>query len=513
MLFGLQALDLVVIAGYFLAVAAVSWYVSRGGNTAEEFLLAGRRAGRIMIAISTLACSFSAISFVGITGWVRDQGMVGFIGDSGILIGSLFIAAFLIPLYYRRGVVSIYETLETRYHRSVRLLVAALSQLLRVSWLAGLLYAPALMFETITGISVGYWICFMALIGIVSAISGGLKSVMYVDLIQFGVMIVAIVYLILLSCSLLDWDLGMIWRTASEAGVTNFIEIDFNPFEVSTLYYVFGVSLITVSGFGADQMGAQRFLSARDVRQSQQSVLIFPLITISFVFLFYMGAMLTSVYFHVRPELAAGLEKADQYLPQFIKVAMPAGFVGLMIAAVMAASVSSFAGGVISLVTITMEGYLKAFYQGKGERRLLRDTRLVTLAWCLVGVVLSFYVLRLGTVIEWILMVGGYFGGIILAVFLLALYTRTTTTRGVLAGAICGLVITAVAARYNFGTPAEPLRLNLFLYPPIGLASTWVLAFLFSRLLSPGSAARPAAEIQDAADAPSSETALSRSEP
>jgi SSS family transporter len=460
----LHVVDIIVIVAYFLTMMALGIWGGRRQTSSEDFLLAGHGAGRWPIVISTFACLFSGISFLGTAGWLKSTALVPLTANMvSIFVVAVLVNAFLMPHFYNLRITSIYDFLETRYNRRVRLIVSFLFQANKALWIGGLLYIPALMFETLTGIPSLWWIICMTALGLFICFCGGLRSIMLTDLIQFTIMIVAMASIFFIGLRAAGWDIPAAWDSGRQLGITKAVAWGISPFSTTTFFFLIYMILINTAGYGSDQVGLQRYLSAKSLKEARKSVYLTPMVTFFAVVLLYAASFLVIVYFQTEGDPGSTELRGDQYIAQFVKVAMPVGLSGLIIAAVLSATISSFAGGVLSLTTATMEDFLRRLYPEGSDARYLRHCRYVTVAWCLVAFALTFLAARFESIVRYVLDLGGPLHGVILAVFLLGIYSKSSTSAGALFGAIMGVTLGNVlrVVRFTIGGEQKTLHFTL----------------------------------------------------
>ena len=475
----LHFIDVTIVVAYSLIMMGLGLWGGRRQKSPEDFFLAGHGVGRWTIVISTFACLFSGISFLGTAGWLKSMALVPFTANMvSIFVAAVLVNAFLMPHFYKLRITSIYDFLQSRYDFRVRLVVTLIFQASRALWIGGMLYIPALMFETLTGIPSVWWIIFMTALGLFVCFWGGLRSVMLTDLIQFAIMIVAMASIVFIGLRAVGWDVAAAWDSGRQLGITKSVVWDFSPFEMSTLFFFVYLVLVNTAGYGSDQVGLQRYLSAKSLKEARQSVYLTPVLTFLAVVLLYVASFLVIVYFQEHPQSWSSELKPDQYVPQFVKVAMPTGLAGLMIAAVLSATISSFAGGVLSLTTVTMEDFLKGYYEEGSEARYLRHSRCVAIAWCLVAFCLTFLAANFESIVGYILDVAGPLQGVILAVFLLGIYSKSSTPAGALTGAIMGVTLGNVLRVVPFTVGGQQKSLHFTVFTVIAFLATIVFAYI-----------------------------------
>jgi Na+/proline symporter len=183
-----------------------------------------------------------------------------------------------------------------------------------------------------------------------------------------------------------------------------------------------------------------------------------------------------TAYYKLVPSLGTTLGTADQVLPHFIVNVLPAGMAGLVIAGMLAATMSSVSAGINSLSTATTIDFIQRFRRSSAVAQTeVRTAKWVALLWGLIITLPAVYVGRLGAVAEVCITVIGFFTGPLLAMFLLGVLTTRTNQAGVLLGALMG-----TSAAWYVSTQ----EVSWLLWGPtgcgVGLAAGYLLSHLFA---------------------------------
>ncbi len=442
----------------------------------REFFAAGGSMGWLVVGLSVMATLFSSNSFVMYPSAVFGSSLrVGLTLIAITLMAPLVVWVF-IPVYSRLNCQTAYEYLERRFHVSVRCLASGLFILLRIGWMASATFAASLVIASVAGVSQIVVIMSLGVVSIAYTMLGGLRAVMWTDVIQFFVFATTILLSLGLIVSRSGLGIGEITHTYFD-GRPGML-FDFTPsltLKFGSWAILIGLFLEALSAFGADQVAVQRYISARSIRTSQLGFGI-NLLGMWLVVpgLLAIGVGLFAYYEHHPQELVPILEQyraqhpqvehqpieltnvgnefraanlQDQALPQFVRLHFPPGLVGLFLAALMAAVMSSIDSGIHSVTTALVLDFRDRLLPQWRPQDGARDVTLIRLLVVAIGatsIVLACFVGQLGDVFEIAKKTTAAFGGPLLAVFILALFSRRASTPGVFVGTLAGAVITLI---------------------------------------------------------------------
>lgn len=496
----MHPLDIAAICIYLSVMIGLGIRFGRHQNR-QEFLVAGRSMGWLTVGLSVMATLFSSNSFVFYPSAAVGNGLrIGMSLVAFTLMTPIVIWVF-IPVYARLKVETAYEYLELRFHVAVRTLASALFILLRIGWMASATYAAAGVIASVTDISATVVIVVLGVVSIGYTMLGGLRAVMWTDVIQFFIFVTTIFLTLGLILYLTGSTPTAIVRHyfADREGLL----IDFTP--SMTLPYgswviLVGVFLEGLSAFGVDQVAVQRYLSARDERTSQ----IGALINLIGMWVVIPGLLLIGVglyaYFSQHPGqlapadvgplaatdgaavinevMAAQPRIADHALPTFARLQFPPGLAGLFLAALLAALMSSIDSGVHSVTTALLVDFRDRLLPGLRPADQATELRWIRLMVVLVGgiaILLACLVDPNSNVFDVGKKLTSAFGGPLLAIFLLALFSRRVSAAPVLVG-----VSLSTAATLYFMYSQDWFSVW---YWPVGfglsLVSCYALSFIF----------------------------------
>ena len=389
---GIAIVDWIVIVAYALGMIGVGWYCSRRATTTEDYMLGGRAMKPWAVGLSLFATLFSTLTYLAIPG---EMIMHGPMIAAQIVIFPLIILVVgwvLIPRIMKFKVTSAYEILETQLGIGVRMLGVSFFLGMRLLWMSLIIYVTT---SQVLVLLLGWdesatpYIC--AVLGIVTVIytsMGGLRAVVITDVVQTFILLGGAALTILL----ITVDLGGVgawWPTQWDPA--------WDPpkiwFDTDARMTVAMASLFAFTWYvctaGADQMAIQRFLATRDVKaaRSMYSTSLF-INALVMVFLSILGLALLA-WFQANPNMLVEGQtiatSADTLLLRFIVIGLPNGVSGLIVAALLAAAMSSLSSGINSSCLVITVDFVERFRAA--DRPQTDHVRLAKYVSWLLGIV------------------------------------------------------------------------------------------------------------------------------
>src|SRR5690242_1432081 len=261
---GFATLDCAAIILYLLAILAIGSSFYRRRSTAKEYFLGGRSVSWLAAGISIVAADLSAISVMGSPAWSYQRNLELAMQAFALpCIAVIFIRVF-VPFYSQLNLYTAYEYLERRFNLPVRLGASGLFQALRCVHLSLALYAPSLMMPMLTGLSVWQCVLLMGAFTTIYATLGGMKAVIWTDVIQFFTVMSGIVLVFYMSLSRLPGGLHDAYRTALEAGRLKFLNFSTDPADLTSIWAcMIGGAVLYLAPLATDQAVLQRLLTTR----------------------------------------------------------------------------------------------------------------------------------------------------------------------------------------------------------------------------------------------------------
>lgn len=484
---GFTWLDATVLVGYLVGIAALGSFLGRGQKDVGDYFLGGRTFHWFPIALSVIATDLSAITYMGSPALAFQHDLRYMLGIFMAPLAVVITVPLVVTVFYRMKIFTIYEYLEHRYGSALRILASSLFLILRGGWLATAIYVPSLALSVVAGFKFEFCILSMGLFASFYATVGGFKGVIWCDVVQFFILVGGVFVAIIVVLMDFGGDVSAVWSIAAAQGRTRVW--DFNPSLTAEFAFwsvTLGSLVSYISCAGADQVTVQRYLSARSIGTAIKSAVAQSLIVIPVVVpMFLVGTFLVA-YYDKHPEMMQSLlalspnkpvEAMDRVLPHFVVHALPAGLGGLVVAGIMAATMSSLDAGMNSLANVAVTDYYRRFFhtQNKDEHHYLRVSRAATVFFGATATILAFFVGQLGTIMEIMGKIQGFLTGPLVAMFLLGVLTKRANGVGVFLGSILGLVVVGYASRSG---------VFWAWYGPVGLVASAILGYALSVLWS-----------------------------
>jgi len=452
----LSLIDWCLCAAYLVVVFGLAVRSARGQQDNEDFFLGGRKMSWFVVGVSMFATSFSSISFLGLP-------QRGAYQDFSFYLTILFIPFVItpilwwifIPMFVRLKVSSGYEYLGRRFGLPVQRIGSGLYCIYAIGWMGTMLYAVALTLQTVMGLTPAQY--YFILVGIgafatIYTVMGGLKAVIWTDVLQAVVLGGAIVAVMFLAVSRITGGWSAFWAIASEHN--KFQMFHLNPNLLAPENFTGRNTVFTAAAFGlfmylpgyaVSQNMIQRYVCAGSLAGGRRMVVLSAVInsTLGFLFLLVGTALFA---FYSQPGgvglPAAGLEiaKEDQILPYFVSSQLPGiGLVGLILAGLFAAAMSTIDSGINGVTSVIVYDWLS------GKELSLRISRILT---AMLGVIVIGAAILVSfineSVIDIIMAIAGTSLGMLLAIYLLGMLMPHVNLQGVLTGFAVGLICLAL---------------------------------------------------------------------
>jgi SSS family transporter len=280
---------------------------------------------------------------------------------------------------------------------------------------------------------------------------GGMKAVIWTDVIQFSVYIVGALIALSILVGKLPGGWHQLVQTAQAADKFRLFDFSFTLTRPFTFWAgLVGGMVLNTATHGADQMMVQRYLSARSERQAAGALVASGFVIFTQFALFLLIGVSLWVFYGVFPPANSSI-RSDEMFTYFIIHYLPTGVLGLVIAAIFSAAMGTLAGSLNASASTIVNDLYRPFAKNRDDRHLLRVGRVMTIAWGGVLMAVAFGARRLeDNVVNNALAIASFVSGILLGVFLLGILTRRVGQSAALVGVIAGLSAVSFA---KFQTP------------------------------------------------------------
>jgi solute:Na+ symporter, SSS family len=497
-------LDVAVLLAYLSGTTALGVYLGRTQRDARDYFVADRAIPWWAVLFSVVASETSALTFISIPG-LAYLGNLGFLQVvAGYIVGRFVIAFTLLPRYYRGNIVTAYALLETRFGLATRRFTSIVFMVTRAMADAVRVFATAIPIALIIGPSLPREyvmptaILILGALTVVYTYKGGMKAVVWTELVQAGVYVLGGISAVILLGRAVDGGWRSILAAAGAAGKLQALDTYVGVDRPHTLLAgLLGGAFLSMASHGADQLIVQRLLSSRSLRDAQRALIGSGFAVFVQFTLFLMIGVGLWVLYGGRPFAAP-----DAIFPTFIVERMPPGLMGLIVAAIVAATMSTHSGAINALAAATTHDiYLPLTGKDADAPGTLRAGKLFALAWGvgLTGGALLFKEQGTPVVVVALGIASFTYGGL-LGVFFLGNFWRRAVQRDAITGLAVGIFAMAfvVFARQisgSYPSLAETLgplaRIAWPWYVLIGTSLTFGVGVL-SSLTHPAPAVAPA---------------------
>ncbi len=461
-------LDYIIIALY-LGLTVTVGIVCRGKQASAHDYFVGEGGlggvfGNILIGFSIAATLFSGISLLAYPSISYTNGAVIFVTLISFPLYWIVFRYWFLPRFFSRHPRYPYQVIEDRFGAKVRLLASVMFVLLRLGWLSALIYAPTLILMTVAQLDDSWFWPLIILIGSACTfytVIGGIRGVIVTDALQFAVILSGILFVIGYICvNIGEGPASLVegWKARGQFKFFDFSTDSTMTFTVWTLGI--GATISGLSSYLGDQMSLQRYLASGSKEAAAKSFSFNVIGAFCMVTLLVITGMLLSAWYAKFPDESLPVA-GDKVFPHFVATVLPSGLTGLIIAAVLAATMSSLTSGVNALAGCLTNDFIRPTGWLEEGKPLLICGRVLTVLIGIAATVCAGGVSNIGTIFDIAQTVYGVFMGPLLACMVLALLPYPVRTWTLFVGPLIGCVIGAIVA-----------------FSPI--ASVWTSTFSFS---------------------------------
>ncbi|MBT4064772.1 MAG: sodium/solute symporter [Candidatus Marinimicrobia bacterium] len=478
----LHWIDLTVLIGYLSLVAGMGYYFSKKNISTEEYFVGGRSFSGWVVGLSLVGTSISSVTFLSYPADAYKTTWIRFITTWSMPLGVLIAAYYFLPFFRRNNVTSAYEYLEHRFGPSVRVyggITFIFAQLVRVSII---LYLVSLLLHEITGFSIVTNILISGVFVAFYTIMGGINAVIWTDVIQTIILVLGGLLTLGVIINHLPGGLGQIFSVAISDGKLSLAEMTSSGFrsidwnfsitrKTGTMLFLVGLTS-WLTEYSANQNTVQRYAAAKSTYEARKAMLVCVLSSLPiWAFYMFIGTSLY-VFFQVFPTIEAtemlnGVRKAEQIFPYFILNFLPPGFTGLVIAAALAAAMSSLDSSINAISTVGVVDIYRRHIK-KAEK----DKHYLQIAWLIAGGAALFMVCgalilnasETKTLQDTATILYSITGGGLLGLYLLGFFTKKGNAKSVWIGLIVTSLFTIWTILSKRGLVPEWLHTPFDLY-------------------------------------------------
>lgn len=471
-------IDMLVIAVYFFLLAFIGWYFARRQKTSDDYFRGGGRIPWFVAGLSIFGTALSAITFMAIPAKAYATNWSYLLFNAGIVVVVPLIVGVFIPFFRRLNVTTAYEYLEARFSVPVRIVCSIAFILFQIGRMGVVLLLPSIALYIVTGFDIYLCILLMGTLSLLYTLMGGIEAVVWTEALQVVILLGAAIAVLCIVCVDLPGGVTTLIDTASAAGKFSLGSPAFDLREPTVWTVLIATVFTNITTYGTDQTIVQRYLTTSSEKEARKSVYVNALLTIPASLIFFLtGTALWVFYKHFPAEMSMTIQDGDAILPWYMSTQLPVGVLGLVIAGLFAAAMSTLSSSMNSAATAFVTDIYRKVSRSTDETRMLRIARYATFVLGAVGILFALTMASWEIKSLWDefskflgILLGGL-GGL----FLLGLVTRRANAAGALAGIAGSIVVQSAVTHYQ--------SINLLLYSTTGFIACFAIGYLASLLL------------------------------
>ncbi len=468
----LSNIDIIIIVAYMVLMLLMGYFIGKDNENQEDYFLAGRSMSWFPVGLSIAATMISCNAFIGGPGWGYKNGLLPFMQNIAVPFSLFLSVTIFTPVLYNLKLTSVYEYIELRLGKRTRLVTVIafiINSLIQVS---SMVFIPALVLQRFTGMNMNIIIPIIVITAIIYTLLGGIKAVIWTDAIQMIIIWGGVLGGIIYTFSNSGIGFFETLEMAQEVGKLNAIDFSIQTSlinENGALVALIGGSVMWLRYFAFDQSQVQRMNTSKSIKDLKRSFVISGILMNTLFFIFILLGSLLFVQYGGRD-----FKNANDIMITFIKD-LPVGLIGLLLAGLFAAAMSSIDSILNSMSTVFIKDIYEP-YISKGKEASLKVSMFISLIWGILIVFVTMIAFS-GTTKSILEVIGSYISyisGPACGVFILAMLTNKANDKGVSLGTIATFLIMIIFIK-NIG-------LTWMWNSALGMALTLVIGYVASIL-------------------------------
>jgi SSS family solute:Na+ symporter len=443
----LHPVDYIIIAISLIVPIYISFHFAKRQTDTANYFKGGGNIPAWAVGMSILATLISSVTFLAYPGSGFSSNWILLVQGLMVPLTLIFFIRFVVPLYRKVIGLSAYEYFEKRFGFGARLYTSLAFFLAHFSKMGTVFYLIALAFSKMTGVGTVEMIWILGALIIFITLIGGIEAVIWMDVIQGFILIAGGILTLIIIIYSTTGGLTAIINVASENGRTGF-----GPYSLdwkSLTFFVMALNGVfyAIQKYGTDQTIVQRYLAARSDKDAIKASLMGVLMSVPVWALFmFIGTALFSYYQINGATLPEGI-RPDAVFPHFIMTELPVGVIGIVLAGLLAAAISSLDSDLNCLSAIFMEDYYLRFRPKADPKKQLMISKLIVIIAGIGSILIAlYYVGQSGKgVLGMVFNLYAIFSGGIAGLFLLGIFSSRANRMGTYIGIIASILFTAYA--------------------------------------------------------------------
>ncbi|MEZ2337355.1 sodium:solute symporter [Mucilaginibacter sp. RCC_168] len=466
----LPVLDFTIIGIYLIAMVLVGFYFSRKNKNAEQFTVASGLIPGWAIGLSIYATFLSSNTFLGVPGKAYGGNWNAFVFSLSMPFAAWIAVKYFIPFYRNTGNISAYTHFEKRFGPWARVYAVICFLLTQIARMGSVFFGIALSLQALTGLSMKTIMIVMGISIILYTVSGGIKAVIWTEVVQAIIKTLGALLIIYLVVNSIPGGFGKIVEIGKADHKFSLGSFSLNLTEPTFWVILFYGFFINLNNFGMDQNYIQRYHAATSTKQAAKSVWLCVGIYVPASFLFFVIGSCLYAYYSQHPDLILILKHqvaierlpatatanevtafmgkltpadyGDKIMPHFMVTKIPAGLVGIIVAAILSAAMSTISSGMNSSATVfTIDIYKRYFKPQLNEKDTLNALHIGTVLFGFAGMAAGIAMIGVKSILELWWQLSGIFAAGMLGLFLLGIISRQTRNHEAIIASIIGVLV------------------------------------------------------------------------
>ena len=447
----LSTTDWVIVILYLIGMILLSIFLSRGQKNQKDYYLGGNSTGAFPVAISIMATQCSTNSILGAPAFVAFSlggGLLWLQYELAVPFAMIFLMIFLLPLFKRLNIISVYAYLEKRFGKETRTVLSIFFQFFRAFSAGVTVYGICIVIEYCTGISFFWSVAVLGIVTVIYDSIGGMKAVIYSDVIQMVILYAAILFAIYISLDIIGgYDAAMSAFDSKRLQAIDFSHTGFDGKDFAFWPMLIGGFFLYVAYYGTDQTQVQRQLSTKDSKGTNMSLFLNGMLRFPLVLTYCFLGICIGAYAVTNPDFLSELPlKANEEpnynlaVPIFVMQKFPIGFIGLFMVGLFSAAMSSLDSIINSLSATTMQDIVKGYFnKSMNTKKEFYLSKVFTVFWGLAISAFAFFVGGISdSIIVSINKISSLANGPILGVFVMGILIKRINNVGAIIGLLMG---------------------------------------------------------------------------
>jgi len=446
----IHTIDYAIIVAYLIGIAIFGIISGGKQRSVKDYFMGSTAVPWWAVCFSIIAAETSTLTFISIPGLAYISNLNFLQVTFGYLIGRIIVAFVFLPAYYKGELKTAYSFLETRFGDKTRSFASIVFLFTRTAADGVRLAATAIPLYLMLQINQSLAVVIIALIALIYTYTGGVKGVIWVDVIQMFIYLGGAVVAMLFLLNYIPGGLSSVFNSTEirsklevinwgfSGGIKGFFQ---QPY--SLIGGLVGGAFLSMASHGTDQLIVQRLLTTKSLKSSQKAIVGSGVIIIIQFALFLFVGVLLFMYYGTQNLHSFGASKPDEIFPLFIIKALPPGVTGIIIAGLFAAALSTLGGSISSLSSSTvLDLYLPLSKKEISEKKQLSISRVFTIIWTAMLLCSAFIFMKSPrSVVVIALSIASFTYGGLLGTFLLGILVKKSKQEDALAGFVAGIFI------------------------------------------------------------------------